>query len=318
MATTTREAMNSMTYGVELETKGLSNRQAAAVVQSVVGGRIELGHDSYESVYVVMDDGRKWRCMNDASLGRGSVHSEVVTPIMRYTDMDALQNVTRALRTAGARVDSDCGIHVHVGAAGLEAKNLGNLAALVYGREELITSALGTAGRRIASFCKPISIDTVKKLKKSKTMASANVAWYGRQNLAPMHYDGTRYHGLNLHNVWFRGTVEFRWFDGSLHAGLVRAYVCLCLALVATAKAAKGAAVKKAEMNLGDARWTMYRFLYHKLGLTGDEFKNVRDHLTKKLPGSIRGGNKTSDQPGGTRTPSQPEAAAVEAEARAA
>ena len=33
------------------------------------------------------------------------------------------------------------------------------------------------------------------------------------------HYNWTRYYALNLHSVFYRGTVEWRCFNSTLHAG---------------------------------------------------------------------------------------------------
>jgi hypothetical protein len=302
MTTTNNAATENLTFGIEIETKRINNLRAAQAIQAELGGILEHGRDYYQSVYVRLADGRKWRCMNDSSLS--GVSSEIVSPILQgREDVETVQRVVRALRRAGARCDEQCGIHVHVGAQGLTAKAVGNLAALVYSREELITRALGVHASRAARYCKATTEEKAKALKGAKTLSDANVAWYGHNNPAPSHYDGTRYAGLNLHNVWFRGTVEFRWFNGTLHAGKVRSYIALCLGLVAYAKSAKNIRVAKAAVSYDDAKWTMYRFLYHRLGLTGDYYKNVRDHLIAALPGSVRGGSRTSDRPGGTRAP---------------
>ena len=43
------------------------------------------------------------------------------------------------------------------------------------------------------------------------------------------HYNGSRYYALNLHSTFYRGTVEWRCFNSTLHAGKVAAYVNLCL-----------------------------------------------------------------------------------------
>ena len=49
------------------------------------------------------------------------------------------------------------------------------------------------------------------------------------------HYDDSRYHCLNLHSVFQKGTVEFRLFNGTVHAGKIKAYIQLCLAIGAQA-----------------------------------------------------------------------------------
>ena len=38
-----------------------------------------------------------------------------------------------------------------------------------------------------------------------------------------MHYNSSRYHGSNIHATFTKGTVEFRLFNGTLHAGEIKA-----------------------------------------------------------------------------------------------
>ena len=111
-----------------------------------------------------------------------------------------------------------------------------------------------------------------------------NRIWYGYHNHHPQHYDSTRYHGVNLHNVWYRGTVEFRWFQATLHAGKVRAAVQFVLAIAAKALNSRGASSRKREFDPASAKYDFRVFLLH-LGLIGDEFKSARKHLLNAMPG---------------------------------
>ncbi len=43
---------------------------------------------------------------------------------MTYADLETLQEVVRAVRKAGAKVDASCGIHIHVDAARFDAAGL--------------------------------------------------------------------------------------------------------------------------------------------------------------------------------------------------
>lgn len=42
------------------------------------------------------------------------------------------------------------------------------------------------------------------------TMQELNRQWYGGRDHSGYHYDDSRYHGLNLHSVFNKGTIEFR------------------------------------------------------------------------------------------------------------
>jgi hypothetical protein len=76
-----------------------------------------------------------------------------------------------------------------------------------------------------------------------------------------------------------------RLFNGTLHAGEVKAYVQLSLALAAKALASKAASSKRRDFNPATAKYDS-RVLVVGLGLIGDEFKTARHHLTKRLAGS--------------------------------
>ena len=104
--------------------------------------------------------------------------------------------------------------------------------------------------------------------------------YYGSRNT---HYHDSRYHFLNLHS-FFTGnhTVELRGFNSELHAGKVRSYIVLALALNHQALIQKCASSKKPQVE--NERFAMRTYL-NRLGLIGDEFKNCREHLIHALDG---------------------------------
>ncbi|MCL0034360.1 amidoligase family protein [Dehalococcoidia bacterium] len=92
-------------------------------------------------------------------------------------------------------------------------------------------------------YCKPIEEvyrngeTDYDRLMKAKSFKRFWERWYGvpRQELPRLFankYNPTRYRGLNLHSYNYRGTIEFRYFDGTLNPADVRAWVTLCLRLV--------------------------------------------------------------------------------------
>ena len=95
-------------------------------------------------------------------------------------------------------------------------------------------------------------------------------------------YNWTRYYALNLHSVFYRGTVEFRCFNSTLHAGRAAAYVNLCLAISAQAIAQRSTVMRKTQ---SDNELFTFRVWLVRLGLNGPEFKHTRDHLLANLDG---------------------------------
>ena len=95
----------------------------------------------------------------------------------------------------------------------------------------------------------------------------------------------------NLHATFTKGTVEFRLFqfdapaDGKqngLHAGLLKSYIQLCLAMSAMAKTAASASPKAQQTE--NPKYAMRTWLL-RLGFIGDEFKTARELLTRRLSG---------------------------------
>lgn len=179
------------------------------------------------------------------------------------------------------------GIHIHVDGGRFDAKAVTNLVKMIHKQERLLEHALAVAPTRLARYCQPIDTRFLEQLetRRPRTLQEVNAAWYGYQNNAPARYDSSRYHGLNLNSLFFRGTVEFRYFNGTLHAGEVKAYVQLVLAIAAKAMSAKASSSKRRDFSEATAKYDFRVFLLG-LGLIGDEFKTARLHLTKRLAGS--------------------------------
>jgi hypothetical protein len=256
----------------------------------VVGGTVRhVGIPSSYDPWEVEDlRGRVWKVVGDASLTNVPSHlrAELVSPVLTYDDLEQLQEVVRAIRKAGGKINSQCGIHIHIDAEPFDGRKLGNLAKVVYKQEPLILHALGINSDRLRRYTRPVSDELIRNIERQrpKTKAQLNRIWYGYHNNQPQHYDNSRYHGVNLHNVWYRGTVEFRWFEATLHAGKIKAYLQFCLGIAAKALNGRAASSRKRDFDPQSAKYDFRVFLLH-LGLIGDEFKTARLHLMKNMPG---------------------------------
>ena len=304
--------MRTLQFGIEIETVGITRQALALAIHGAVAGPmgqpIQL---SYDSTRVTDVHGRVWRVVHDGSLSGGDDSGEIVSPVLGYADIDLLQDVVRAVRAAGARVDETTGIHIHVGAHQFDARSLASLVKMVHKQEQLLQHALGVTDRRLARYCRPIDPDFLRRLEAHppRTLQDLNAAWYGRRNDSPTRYDQSRYHGLNLNSFFFRGTIEFRYFNGTLHAGQIKAYVQFVLALAAKSLRAKAASSKRRSFSVATAKYDWRVFLLG-LGLIGDEFKTARLHLTKHLAGSAAWKGERRDRRSGASTEPQPAAQA--------
>lgn len=286
--TNTMQTAKELTFGTELEYTNISRERAVKAIHSVVGGTIHYTGGGYDEWTVIAPDGRHWKAISDGSLTDRAGSAEVVTPILKWDDLDTLQAVVRELRHAGAKTPECTSQHVHIGVGDFDARQIANLARIFYKQEELILKAAGTLESRLQHYTRRTERGFIARLEATKptTREALNRAWFGYANPQPNHYDGARYRAINLNNVWRMGTVEFRLFNGTNHAGEVKAHIILCLAIAALAKTAKCASTKNQRPFCAEsAKYDMRVFLL-RLGLIGTEFKNVRMHLLKLLPGS--------------------------------
>ena len=279
------QTFKSLTFGTELEYENITRQKMAEAIQGVVGGTIRHG-GPHNAVTVTDPEGREWKAMDDGSLRNGA---EFVTPILRWENIELLQAVVRAIRHAGAKTPATTSQHVHVGVADFTAEQLTNLVRIHYKQEKLIHKAFGTLETRLAHYTRPTDRDFVERIlaRRPRTLDELNEAWFGRRQAFFAHYDGHRYRSLNLNPVWEpKHTVEWRFGNGTTHSGEAKTMVALCLAMAAKAKLARAASARNPrEYSEASAKYDMRVFLLH-LGLSGDEFKSVRMHLLKRLPGS--------------------------------
>jgi len=84
--------------------------------------------------------------------------------------------------------------------------------------------------------------------------------------------------------VFQKGTIEFRLFNGTTHAGKIKAYIQLCLAISHQALTQRCASRIKTQST--NEKYTFRTWLL-RLGLIGDEFKTARLHLLEHLDGCI-------------------------------
>lgn len=288
MSNTTMQKAKELTFGTELEYTNISRERAAKAIHSVVGGTIRYTGEGYEAWTVTAPDGRKWKAISDGSLNDSATSAEVVTPILKWEDLDTLQAVVRELRKAGAKTPACTSQHVHVGVREFTARQIANIARIFYKQETLILKSAGTLQNRLSWYTRPTDREFIARLEAAKptTKDELNKAWFGHYTPNVGHYNNCRYRAINLNNVWRLGTVEFRLFNGTTHAGEVKAHIILCLAIAAKALIAKCASTKNPRpYSEESAKYDMRVFLL-RLEMNGAEFKNTRMHLLKKLPGS--------------------------------
>ena len=294
--------MKKQTIGCEVEMNSITRQKAAKLAAEFFGtGRYQdtASRNGYMTWSAWDAQGREWKFSRDSSIhGPDSEKCELITPILTYDDLETLQELIRILRKAGAKSTPSrgCGVHIHIGAQGHTPQSLRNLANIMSSHESLLSEALALDSRRLDRYCRTVNPRFLKELnsKKPTTMAKLADIWYTGNGAAygrDQHYNDSRYHMLNLHATFTKGTVEFRLFqfdepaDGKqngLHAGQLKAYIQLCLALSQAAKDQKSASPKPQQHE--NPKYAMRTWLL-RLGFIGDEFATARDFLTRRLSG---------------------------------
>lgn len=294
------ENMKKQTIGVEIEMAGITRKAAIKVIAKYFNTEDTIEHQGggYDRYTCKDNQGRTWQIMKDVSIqDTYSKQTEMVTPILHYEDIETLQELVRALRKRGAisNPEHGCGVHIHIGADGHNAKTLRNLVNIMASHEALIKEALNLDNARVRRYCRMVDADFLEKLndKKPATMSQLADLWYaGTWGSRNAHYNESRYHMLNLHATFTKGTIEFRLFQfdnptedrkGGLHAGQLKSYIQFCLALSQMAKDAKSASPKPQQNE--NPKYAMRTWLL-RLGFIGEEFKTARETLTKRLSGN--------------------------------
>lgn len=296
------EAMKKQTIGVEVEMYNIKRQKACKTIAAYfhTEDTVTFLGGTYNAWACKDNLGREWKITRDVSIQAAcdDEKTELGTPILHYGDIEDLQEIIRRLRHNGAKSDPAhmCGVHIHVGLGNHNAKTLRNLANLMASHESLLISALRLDSGRIARYCRTVDRDFLNQLnlKKPATMSALADVWYRSQNEdynRGAHYNASRYHMLNLHACFTHGTVEFRCFQfanadgtrrGGLHAGELKSYIQLCLALSQMAKDVRSASPKQPQVE--NPKYAMRTWLL-RLAFIGEEFATARDLLTRNLAG---------------------------------
>lgn len=296
------ELLKNQKFGVEVEFTGITRKKAATAVAEILGSYAAGPDSTCYHTYTIKDSAQRiWKVMRDSSIfpirktGTSDLDEykvEFVTPPLDYDDIETLQTIIRKFRELGGMPHSSCGIHIHVDGANHTANSLRRLVNFFCSRQEIIFDAL-SVGARKNQWCKPISGQLLKTLKKEKNLNNNDVEkiWYSSVNdsynggIDHSHYNETRYHALNLHSFFQKGTVEFRLFNSTLHAGKIKAYIQFVLALSAWSIEASDKIIFRSMDGYTPERKVtlMYHILTHRLGLYGEEFKTCRYHMMSQL-----------------------------------
>lgn len=242
--------MNSLKpikFGIELEI----SRQLVNVANHLrkKSEYWNLMHNRLRDLIINGDISRGWKLKTDSSCG-----GEIVSPPMYAPGgLIEIAKVVKMANSVAAKagkplVDGECGLHLHFDASSITPKSMSNLFKLLHVAEPIIFSMFPN---RNFEYCAPIDLN-LSVAGRFRDWVDVRDNWYrGSNNVKNKaaqysnefinssspgdNYDGTRYHGFNIHCFWKIGTVEFRYAPGTFDLSDILGYYEMCLAMVNTA-----------------------------------------------------------------------------------
>ena len=286
--------MKDQLFGIEIEITAITRKDAAKVMADYFGTIETYIGGTYQTYTVSDQSGRIWKAMSDASiiaqLKDGSPASsdykcEIVSPICKYEDIETIQEIVRKLRAKNAIAPPSCAIHIHINGEPYTARSIKNFVNIMESKEDLLFKAVGVTPEREGKWCKKAEPEFIEKLngKRNLTKEEIKNIWYsGDINRCLKRYDFSRYHACNLHSLWQKNTLEVRIFPGTTHAGKIKAYIQLCLAISHQALTQQCAS---ARLTITDNPKYAMRCWMLRMGMIGKEYETARYHLLENLSG---------------------------------
>ena len=172
-----------------------------------------------------------WRVVEDRSLVNNIIENgftgELVSPILHgQSGIEAIKAVVGLLKTTGAKVNTSCGLHVHVSVKGFKLNQIKNL-VLSYSKNEEEIDKRMKLSRRLNNNKYCLSMNTL--------LGDPNInTKFMRANTKTRLADsfGTRYLKLNLKSIQLFDTIEFRQHHASLDSQEVISWIQYCLDFV--------------------------------------------------------------------------------------
>lgn len=324
------QEMKKLRYGVEIEMGEIEIKKAVRLMAEYfrdshgTNGNYQYDGGYYKEWSTRDHKGRKWKGMTDGSSSGslGHITCEMVTPLLEYDDIPILQDIVRIFRQNGAKsgVGYNAGVHIHVDAEididgreissqenGQTAKTIRNLVNSMNSHNTILVKSINVSSMR-RGWCRPVDTFFLQRMNsenKPKNLREVGIAWYGSErdlnrvldDPQGCHYNNTRYQILNLHSMFTGKGFEFRCFEfhKGLHAGELKAWIQVCLAMVQYAKMVRYS--RQEPIDMSNEKYAMNSWLKN-MGLIGEEFKTCRKHMLKRLSGdtAYRNGRPSLDE----------------------
>lgn len=214
-------------FGVEIEVNGL-RIMAAYRALTAAGFSVDRPEGENNYTHAVSTS---WKIVYDCTVNGCEV---VSPPLSGEAGLAEVAEVMRVLRSAGATVDSNTGLHVHHEVADLTGEELARVIEMFAATQGTMNALVARTRRQTTSMIGPLAAHEVAGY------AAAFRADGNRQDIRAHGIGGrpgARYRNLNVHSYPTYGTFEFRQHQGSLNGRKAAAWITFGQALIEAAKA---------------------------------------------------------------------------------
>ena len=207
------------TVGVEIECFNVVKSILKSAIEAAGLKARETGynHEDSETTYKLGHDGS---ITADSQSYKGGT-CEVVTPILK--NLTSLKKVCAALNEHDAKVNTTCGLHVHIGAEDFTDADWRKI-VVNYGRIEPVIDSFMAKSRRAdnAYYCKSV-VNAARRIEAFGSIMT-------RRDIA---YEvGDRYHKVNLRAFDSHHTIEFRQHQGTINFVKIENWIKFLIAFV--------------------------------------------------------------------------------------
>jgi hypothetical protein len=194
----------------------------------------ELETNTYHSNFEIKNN---WRIVHDGSIspsGEDDIGREFVTRGGLSGDelYLSINNITSILANRGWYVNKSCGLHVHIDARDLRARQLAYILAVAKLCEPVIYKMMPPS-RGNTRWAKriPMGIEDILRIHDEEDFIDA---WYRSHGTSPSmeKYNDSRYCGVNMHSRVIHGSIEFRHHSGTLNPEKIINWIEICQSIV--------------------------------------------------------------------------------------
>lgn len=214
--------------GVELEAKGISTRAAHAALRTA---GMDANHEGHTHLPSSTTTEGPWRVVRDGSLS-GEAFEAVSPPT---TSTYEVWRACRVLRQAGARVDRQCGTHVHVDATNFEVADFKNAAKIWLRFEGALDGLLPASRRTRGTYCHS-NLSHVATVRNGITHAFEQIDNAGTMEEVKNIVQSGRFFKFNMESYWRHRTIEFRSHAGTLNGAKLSRWITICVGIMEAAQ----------------------------------------------------------------------------------